>query len=550
MTDLEAELRQLGHVPLRPRLPMDELRLRADKLARRRKRAVTILVATAVVVVFLIPLPQLHIVHYGGAAPGAVRSASQPVVDLAATPKGWVPVDYGDAQISVPAKWRVAYRSPACGSAVAPGELFVNPVPFTFSCMELVRNQVEVRPLITSAVWRGLPRRAVNGIAVYGTTSSKAGPYYAPSLDVEIDVQGPLGKRVLDTLTWSPRAVAQTALILARAQTPAPASWRSESFDGISFSVPNTWRTVHTSHVVPIGGPCAPEGVALPYHSGVLLSTDRLPALSGCPVPALRSYEQPKVPTNGVQIDGGPRAPTVTKSSNCVGPRGLWVCVATYKYSILVLKVTVENRVRPLILSIGLAGSGTVAKTILDSLQPSTAEVPPQLPESDGLVNAGGLFEVSNYSIPLCQGPRRAQATCNARTPGLTGSLGQWWISSAAVAHYGGEEAVPLPVPLKYARTISSPVEVSVAVYRFSNSSSPSLLYENEGYVERPQTTVLSVPGVKGGRVIKFDSKEVNGGLTEYIFQWADSVDWVSVAVLGANMTESQAASVASHVHA
>jgi hypothetical protein len=223
--------------------------------------------------------------------------------------------------------------------------------------------------------------------------------------------------------------------------------------------------------------------------------------------------------------------------------------MATDQYSILVLKVSVDNRVQPVIVSVGLAGSGTVARTILDSLRPSTAEVPPQLPESDGLVNARGLFEVSNYSILLCQGPRKAQATCNARTPGLTGSLGQWWISSAAVAHYGGEEAVPLPVPLKYARTISSPVEVDVSVYRFNNSSSPELLYQNEGYVESPQATVLSVPGVKGGRVIKIDSAS-NGGLSEYQFQWADSTDWVAVSLLGANMTESQAASVASDVHA
>ena len=134
------------------------------------------------------------------------------------------------------------------------------------------------------------------------------------------------------------------------------------------------------------------------------------------------------------------------------------------------------------------------------------------------------------------------------RSPGLTGSLGQWWISAPAVAHYGGEEAVPLPVPIKYARTISSPVEVDVSVYRFNNSSSPELLYQNEGYVERPQTTVLAVPGVKGGRVIKIDSAS-NGGLSEYEFQWADPLLGRGESA-GANMTESQAAAVASDVHA
>ena len=90
---------------------------------------------------------------------------------------------------------------------------------------------------------------------------------------------------------------------------------------------------------------------------------------------------------------------------------------------------------------------------------------------------------------------------------------------------------------------------MDVSVYRFNNSSSPELLYQNEGYVESQQATVLSVPGVKGGRVIKIDSAS-NGGLSEYEFQWADSTDWVEVSLLGANMTESQAAAVASDVHA
>ena len=105
-----------------------------------------------------------------------MRSGSQPAVDLAATPKGWVPVDYGDAQVSVPAKWKVAYRSPACASAIAPGELFVNPVPTTMSCMEIVQNKSKSDPWLLQgcgAAWR----RAVNGVAVYGSTSGKAGPF-------------------------------------------------------------------------------------------------------------------------------------------------------------------------------------------------------------------------------------------------------------------------------------------------------------------------------------------------------------------------------------
>jgi len=40
-----------------------------------------------------------------------------PAVDLSATPAGWVPVDYGDAQVSVPATFFVLY--PGCGTVSA-----------------------------------------------------------------------------------------------------------------------------------------------------------------------------------------------------------------------------------------------------------------------------------------------------------------------------------------------------------------------------------------------------------------------------------------------
>jgi hypothetical protein len=189
-------------------------------------------------------------------------------------------------------------------------------------------------------------------------------------------------------------------------------------------------------------------------------------------------------------------------------------------------------------------GTGVVLR--ISSGSSTVAALPPQLPKSDGLVNARGLVDIASGSLP---GPGRPRSD-DAGTLGLTGGLGQLWLSRAAVAHFGTANAVPLPVPLNVAKSISGPVEVNVSVLRFSNASSPELFYQNEGYVERPQTTVLSVPGVKGGRVIKFDSKEVNGGLTEYIFQWADSADWVQVSLLGANMTESEAAAVASDIRA
>jgi len=187
-------------------------------------------------------------------------------------------------------------------------------------------------------------------------------------------------------------------------------------------------------------------------------------------------------------------------------------------------------------------GTGVVLR--ISSGSSTVTALPPQLPASDGLVDASGLVDAANGSWP---GPGRPGSD-DAGTLGLTGGLGQLWLARAAVAHFGSANAVPLPVPLNVAKSISGPVEVTLEILRFSNASSPELLYQNESRSEPGQTSLL-VPGVKGGRVIKIDS-ESNGGLAEYLFQWADSADWVQVSLLGANMTESEAAAVASDIRA
>jgi hypothetical protein len=57
-------------------------------------------------------------------------------------------------------------------------------------------------------------------------------------------------------------------------------------------------------------------------------------------------------------------------SRHCLALHGLTACPAiSPAYSILVLKVTVPGRSKPVYVSIGLAGSGTVARTILYSLR-------------------------------------------------------------------------------------------------------------------------------------------------------------------------------------
>ena len=61
-------------------------------------------------------------------------------------------------------------------------------------------------------------------------------------------------------------------------------------------------------------------------------------------------------------------------TSQCLRLHGLTACPGTsLSYSILVLKVTVPGRSKPVYVSIGLAGNGMVARTILYSLRASPA---------------------------------------------------------------------------------------------------------------------------------------------------------------------------------
>jgi hypothetical protein len=61
---------------------------------------------------------------------------------------------------------------------------------------------------------------------------------------------------------------------------------------------------------------------------------------------------------------------TLSFPTYCLDLDGLTACPATSPaYSILVLKVTVPGRNKPVFVSIGLVGNGLVARTVLYSLR-------------------------------------------------------------------------------------------------------------------------------------------------------------------------------------
>jgi hypothetical protein len=290
-----------------------------------------------------------------------------------------VPVAYGNAQISVPAGFNVFYLDSECGSILRPGTVLVGYGSVSNCSVGTIQPNgtlVHFHPLTRNpAWWRNEKPMRLNGLSVYlgpGMDPYLAGygleyetnDYIVPSLDIEVAGVGPLAKQVLNTLTRSPRSV-----VLASASSPVvPSSWQSVRFAGLRFSVPANWPTYRTQ-LTPGLGICGPTSGVEFVNTTVTLSTDVGPLHYPCalPQPTVQPME------NGVQVDSGLRTEpmvTLSISAHCLDLHGLTACPATSPaYSILLLRVNVPGRSKPVFVSIGLAGNGMIARTILYSLR-------------------------------------------------------------------------------------------------------------------------------------------------------------------------------------
>ena len=340
-----------------------------------------------------VPVPRSH------AVPPTTKPL--PVVDLSATPAGWVPVAYGDAQVSVPGAFSVFYPGQdPCESFSTPGALFVAPIPgFKRICPAPGHPRATLVRLVP---YGGVPQKTagekliiVNGVPAYFVPPSSAKPfisYFVPSLGVLVTGSGPMARRVLDTLTCSPRAVA----LASGGAAAVPSSWRSLTFAGLRFSVPASWPVQRTN----LWNVCGPVQIAV--AEGVTLDTDQVFQALPCPGPLPYAV----VPSNGVRVDTGRShslsalVGSFSPGGTCLHTGGLKACPSsTPHYSVLLLRVSVPGRAAPVFVSIGLAGSGMVARTILYSLRAAT---PSEARASVGgtLVRVGGPAPGSAVALP------------------------------------------------------------------------------------------------------------------------------------------------------
>jgi hypothetical protein len=316
------------------------------------------------------------------------RISSQIVVDGAATPARWVPVDYGDAQLSVPADWYVTLDG--CEAPNAPGTMMLqrpssaattpgqgSPCPID-TAPGAGSSGVKVGPIEMSGRFTNPPPVVINGIVVdiAGETACAAsGPcptwYVVPSLGVEIVDDENLGDRtpVIDTLTHSPRAVA----LASGSVPPVRAGWHLVSFGGISVRVPAQWSVQELSNWTT---GCGFEFVM--NESGVTFDRGSTSILPSCPSQSLGG-QPTQVPKDGLLIDPGMYGPVLpdTAFGTCLNIHELSVCPSVSDpYGILVAAVHLPGRAQPVAVEIGLAGTGVTARGMLYSLRAASRTGP------------------------------------------------------------------------------------------------------------------------------------------------------------------------------
>jgi len=346
----------------------DSLELRTAHLARRTRRLrgrqrVALVVALCLSVSVAGTLVVLA--GRGGPTHEPVVSPASVRVDLAATPKGWMRVDYADTQISVPSSW-TARTEIDFGSTLGGGIMLGPSSPLsTFAAVNTPANPESGTTQI------------INGITV--RVSSRSSLAFVPAMNVEIAWGGSLGRRVLDTLTWSPEAVA-----LASGSPAIPPAWRRLSFSGVSFAVPSEWKVQPESDLLA----CYPPLSIPPSDGTVVLNTDQRTLICS-PAGSIRFDQASGVDVNlrGSLVAGAESRYTFNKDCHTVRSAGtaLKVCVSSEPPpDILLLETTLAGH-QPMVFSIGQFGDGTVDREIYDSIeaaepQSRTATVEPEEP--------------------------------------------------------------------------------------------------------------------------------------------------------------------------
>ncbi|HEY3902987.1 MAG TPA: hypothetical protein VGM14_03625 [Streptosporangiaceae bacterium] len=351
MNELEYELRELfqGRVEEaeRPVNLLPAVRRRASQSVRRRVGAGA-LAGVAVIAAVVLPMVLRQ---------PAASSPSPEISGDHAEPRGWVPVDYGKAQVWVPPSWLVG--SYACVGSTTQGVVYVGTTPDA-SCATPPNVLTLAGPKLNGSA--RIVR--INGMtAKVRSAASGSLSVYVPDLgNMQLTARGPLAIRALGTLRPSPLVTA----LSGSPQAALPTGFRWHEFGGIKFAAPANWASRHGTVAAACSPSIAPDTVVLsttPPIGGLLCAPY-------APVPA-GYLGGPQ----GIVVIAAPQA-SPPPARKCIAsdremrrfcaqpPDGLGTVYTLY------LQPTGQKKAT--VMYIGVGGRGRFARKIIDSIRPAS----------------------------------------------------------------------------------------------------------------------------------------------------------------------------------
>jgi len=331
--------------------------------------------AAAVVVAMLAPSsavasPRARSARQAAAVVSRTRQATGPLADASATPAGWAPVPYRNAQLSVPGSWLVeAPQQLSCGLQQSSGMIFVGVrprIPKGLGC-RLAASLAWILPAghNQQGIGHRRPTAIIHGIPVYRLSSDKGSVLYlVPDLGVRVGASGPQARQVLATLTRSPLSV-----VLRRGPTgQVPASWTWRQFGGVRFATPRAWLLQREDQWATCGTGQVPGTV-------LLIDATRPPLALPCPL-QLPTAAAEQAQAGLTVVTGKYAAESVSETyASCQVRHGVRICLSTmtgqggFFSGVLIFSVSRPHQHAGTFFLLGLSGSGARARVIFGSIR-------------------------------------------------------------------------------------------------------------------------------------------------------------------------------------
>jgi hypothetical protein len=282
--------------------------------------------------------------------------------------RGWAPVPYRSAQLSVPGSWLVeAPQQMSCGLSRSGGMIFVGVMPGLQKGLGcgLAADLAWIVPAghIRQGIRHRRPTAVIHGIPVYRLHSGKGAVLYlVPKLRVRVGVRGAQARLVLGTLTRS-------ALSIVLRRGPArsvPRSWTWRQFGGVRFATPRSWSLQRADQ-------WATCGTGLEPGTLLLIDATRPPLYLPCPLlipTAAADRAQPGLTV----VTAKYAAKSVGENyASCRVRHGVRICLSSvtgqggFSSGVLIFSVARPHRHAGTFFLLGLSGTG--ARAIFDSIR-------------------------------------------------------------------------------------------------------------------------------------------------------------------------------------